>query len=368
MKIIIFLLMSFTGLSQCLPPTNFEVANIDYTSADLSWNSSPTAGSYKLTYRYIGGPLKTVITQDTTYHLSNLLPGTTYNCTLRSMCGTKIGSVVSNLLLLTFTTQSTPIPCVAPTALMAEQITSSSAYIRWQSNNNSFYLRYRPVNQGWITRLVDTTAIYLTGLEERSVYQWEVRAICGTDTSGAPQSSFITLESCQCKYPADISEIYYPTTIDIVWDAQDGAELYELRYGPYNDSQGYATTMDSVQTPLTHYALEGLTLDTVYEYNIRTICFNKQGNWSPPRYIVTYDLQGLVIYPNPTTGDLYVRATTRTEGMRSFIVYDDQGNVCYAAKAYLVEGMNEWTIPTTILSRGTYYVRISGKTIKFLKR
>ena len=66
----------------CYPPTGLTVSNVTEYSADLSWTAGGTENEWELTIN--GVPQ---IVTSTTYSLTGLNPSTTYNVSVRSICG-----------------------------------------------------------------------------------------------------------------------------------------------------------------------------------------------------------------------------------------------------------------------------------------
>ncbi|MBK8672219.1 MAG: fibronectin type III domain-containing protein [Bacteroidetes bacterium] len=73
----------------CDVPSAITVSNISTTSATISWTGDIEATSYELQYKEISNPnWQSVIinTPTTTYTFSNLLPNTTYQYRLKTVC------------------------------------------------------------------------------------------------------------------------------------------------------------------------------------------------------------------------------------------------------------------------------------------
>jgi hypothetical protein len=80
----------------------------------------------------------------------------------------------------------TPITPAEPTSLNVTNIVSSSATLSWSTTSGStFDLRYREVGSGtWIViNDIDDTTYDLTGLNPETDYEYEVRSLCGANSS-----------------------------------------------------------------------------------------------------------------------------------------------------------------------------------------
>lgn len=73
----------FATCENCFPPSNITASNVTTNSADLAWSSG--SGEYSIC---VMGPDTTYYSvSDTTLVLNDLIPASTYNVTIRSICG-----------------------------------------------------------------------------------------------------------------------------------------------------------------------------------------------------------------------------------------------------------------------------------------
>ena len=91
----------YVNCSNCTPPSNFAVSNIETTSATLSWANG--SGLYSISLS--GDTNAYFTTTDNTYQLTGLNPNSTYNVIIRSLCGAD-SSFASPIL--TFSTPCEP--------------------------------------------------------------------------------------------------------------------------------------------------------------------------------------------------------------------------------------------------------------------
>lgn len=77
--------------------------------------------------------------------------------------------------------------CLPPTALFAENITTTSADLKWTSTENLFDVEYgiAPLSLGGGTFFsgIDSNSLSISGLDPATVYQFTVKADCGTSLS-----------------------------------------------------------------------------------------------------------------------------------------------------------------------------------------
>jgi hypothetical protein len=103
----------------CAPPTNGLASDLNATSATLSWSVVPCALRYTMQYRRIlpTGAWSTKVNIDnTTTTLTGLLPNTTYQLRVRSLCPSP-NPTTSDWLTITFTTTALPMGLVETTEM-----------------------------------------------------------------------------------------------------------------------------------------------------------------------------------------------------------------------------------------------------------
>ncbi|MDX1683872.1 MAG: fibronectin type III domain-containing protein [Saprospiraceae bacterium] len=166
----------------CSTPTGLSVSGITQTSATVSWNSVSGANTYDLEYKVNTGTSWTrVSTSSTSYNLTGLSPGTTYDVRVRAVCS---GSTSNWSGIVTFTTDAGS--CNIPSGLSISNISSSSADASWNSVSgaNSYDLQHRvSPNGSWVTNNTTSTSYSLSGLSSSTTYDVRVRSVCSGSTS-----------------------------------------------------------------------------------------------------------------------------------------------------------------------------------------
>ena len=134
-------------------------------------------------------------------------------------------------------------PCLAPTALLATNVTATSATLSWTANNGeTSWALLTSLNGGaYTTTYVQQNPYVLTGLACDSTYQFQVMASCNNGSSAyAGPFSFMTL-ACppQAGYPITLSQC-----------ADNGQACFNLTI---NDQNIYGTLNPSEYT-ITYHA------------------------------------------------------------------------------------------------------------------
>lgn len=86
--------------------------------------------------------------------------------------------------------------CPVPTDLQASNLFPMGVSLNWKNESKAdhylLYVKRRTLDTEWTKYRTSSSSVTLTGLSANSLYQWEMQAVCGTDTSGRVGSSFTT--------------------------------------------------------------------------------------------------------------------------------------------------------------------------------
>jgi len=174
-------LSSSCGAS-CPTPAGLNASNISNTSALLSWSAATGAVSYKLEYKLAVGSTWTVIsTSNTSYNLTGLTAGTTYNARVQTVCSSG-SSTYSGII--SFTTSGGS--CNTPTGLSITGISSSSATASWSPVTGaiSYNFQYKlSTNNTWTQINTTSISVQLNGLTPNTMYDTRVQTVCASGTS-----------------------------------------------------------------------------------------------------------------------------------------------------------------------------------------
>ena len=130
--------VTFTTAPTCPKPTNLVAGSIGAHSAVLSWTEKGEADQWQICIN--GEESNLIAVNENPFTLTNLDPETAYSVKVRAYCSAEDQSSWSDVV--TFTTG---IANPAPTDVLADNVTSTSADISWTGNADvtSYNLRYR---------------------------------------------------------------------------------------------------------------------------------------------------------------------------------------------------------------------------------
>ncbi|MEE1226295.1 MAG: fibronectin type III domain-containing protein [Bacteroidales bacterium] len=162
-----------------------------------------------------------------------------------------------------------PQPCDAPTNLTVNNITANSADVTWNGTAETYELKLN----GGEAETLTTTSKQLIGLPENFTITVEVRSICGNQQSEWVSTTFTTLdgedpEPQPCDAPTNLSASNITeTSAEITWNGT--ATTYEFKV-----NGGEAETLTTTTKTLT-----GLTENTAYTVEVRSICEDQTSDW-----------------------------------------------------------------------------------------
>lgn len=200
----------------CPDPSNLNVMNITNTTADISWTAGGSESEWEIEYGVSGfaqgsGTLINVTSSPAS--LVGLSDCTTYDVYVRAVCGAETSNWVGPQ---TFNTA-----VIAPTNLMASNITETTADISWTENGSATTWEIEYGIQGFVqgsgTIIPDndgTLGETISGLTHTTQYDAYVRSLCT-----GQQSSWVGPVGFTTDTPAGVSESvfegfsYYPNPV-----------------------------------------------------------------------------------------------------------------------------------------------------------
>jgi hypothetical protein len=267
--------------TRCATPSasSLYTSNVLARSAVLNWSSS-TGIPTDLRWRPVGNPDWTTVASLTTssYSLTGLTTGTTYEWQIRSVCS---ASVTSNYVA----GPSFTLTCPLATSLAEEFISPKAAQFRWiAGGGQSYTVQWRVLGETtWpnsATYIPAYSGTYYSSLVNNltsgATYEWQVVTNCdGTPTASASRT-FIA----ECTVPKAIS--YYNLSsraATVYWNGYSGLSglVYRVRWR----AVGTTTWTESTTTVNASFVLTNLTNATTYEWQVQSICGGTPTNYSP---------------------------------------------------------------------------------------
>jgi uncharacterized delta-60 repeat protein len=203
-------------------------------------------------------------------------------------------------------------------------------------------------------------------------YFWRVKASDGTNSgpySSVRSFTTNTLENFTLQTPANNAVTQEFASLVLNWTDALGASSYEVEIDSivtFTDNPQTYTAASSTKT------LTSLQPVTDYFWHVRALNGAAAGQWSATWKFRTKAAStaaisealptGIVLFPNPSQGEITVLASAGIEG-KLYAILDNNGKVLYAGR------LNELkTISTSALSSGMYYLSIEGvhQPLKFI--
>ena len=168
--------------------------------------------------------------------------------------------------------------CGIPFGFRTTSLTDVSATIQWNevADANEYTFRYRVRGTDtWTTLSLTTNQQALTDLSGCTEYEVQVETRCSDENSGFSTSFVFQTEGC-CEPPVGVEVIDIAADrAQLRWESVFGALNYVLQYR----IQG-TEAWEEIQQADTVLILEGLDSCTVYEYQLKTLCPDQQGEFS----------------------------------------------------------------------------------------
>jgi serine protease len=157
--------------------------------------------------------------------------------------------------------------CTTPFGLDATDVTNMGAVLSWTESDStlSTNLRWRPVGtMDWNEVENASTPYPLEGLDFCTDYEYQVQALCNSDTTDySPSFVFQTVDCCEL--PTTVEAFPANTEVQITWEAANLAESYILEL----TTPSGTTTL----TPTDNGAFVFDLLEcTVYSFNLQVVC------------------------------------------------------------------------------------------------
>ncbi len=186
--------------------------------------------------------------------------------------------------------------CNIPVGLSTGSITTINAIALWapQAGVDTFKLRYAELGTGaWTQRNIlnnpSTNSYYISGLYPGVTYEWQIKAICGANSSGyGPVEIFTTpwgYMPC-IKPPNTFTTNISNSSASLMWDTLISADTFKIRYGVLGSN--VFTWRNVAGSPnLISYELANLAPNTTYEWKVQTVCNGVTSSYSNQNVFTT---------------------------------------------------------------------------------
>ncbi len=258
----------------------------------LSWEAQPNATNY---YVEIAGDslfanvVESSTQNGTSYLAGPLMADSTYYWHVSASNGCGEGSYSATF---SFTVGLGEPGFCEPPLNASATTTANTASITWAPvpGASKYVVRYRPVDSSgnWKKRNTLLNFITLVALMPTTEYEYQIRVRCETGPTDWSQSFFfITQEgmdetACTNLTPIEPVETG-PTYAIISWNSVPDAIQYRLRYRIAGTTDPW-TRLNLADTTA---AIFGLTPETEYEYDVRTLCVFGWTPWSNDYFFTT---------------------------------------------------------------------------------
>jgi Zinc carboxypeptidase/GEVED domain/Secretion system C-terminal sorting domain/Fibronectin type III domain len=173
----------------CGSPTALQSTSIGTSTATTSWTAVAGASGYYISYKTSASSTWSAdsLIGSTSFVLSPLTPGTTYNWRVRTnSCNTYSTATFTTLL-----------PCTNPTLPISSNVSSAGALLSWQAaaGANNYQIEYKSASSAtWIVASAANTGLsyQLNGLSAATLYDWRVRSNCSSGNSTYTSAQFTT--------------------------------------------------------------------------------------------------------------------------------------------------------------------------------
>jgi hypothetical protein len=333
----------------CPTPNSLSLISATTTTATLGWSS--TAPNFNVRYRAVGTTIwNTTTAGASTLPVAGLTANTQYEFQVQTICSATAGDTSAWASVMTFSTLDI---CDVPTALLATNISETSADIGWVSTAANFNIRYRVVGATiWTATTTSANINTLIGLTANTQYEYQVQAICSaiaSDTSDwAAVANFSTLVASACATPTALTTTNInQISATLGWTST--AANFNVRYRAVGTATWTSTTAASTALPIS-----GLTANTQYEFKVQSICSATAGdtsNWSYTGNFTTLPICGIPTVLTATS----IAQTSATLGWTSTAA---NFNVRYRAvgtATWTTTTAATTTLPVTGLTANTQY-------------
>ena len=252
----------------CGYPNGGEIVGFTATTATIAWNAVAGVGGYGLSLTSsVGAPsLDDLTDADSPYTFTDLLPGTTYEVELVTLCPNGQGDFQ---IIGVFTT-----PCPEPTNLVLVQSTATTAEFTWTGAEGvaTYSLSLEP---GALTLTFSGTSGVVTGLVPGTLYTATVASVC-TETLSVTSNVVNFATTCPDVPTVEVTQITATSAL-ATWTASEGAASYNLTL----TNLATSTSQNFNEITETTLTLTGLEPNTGYSISVYANCLGGESSVNP---------------------------------------------------------------------------------------
>lgn len=249
----------------CVAPTQIALANSTSNSVTLSWANPSNATSWQVAYQLstvTTSPTSGTLTTNNNNHLiTNLLPGTSYKCYVRSDCGNGVFGTWSTAY--SFTTLGSALVVPNCGELFIDNGGLSANY----NNNTDSTITIYPSIVG------EVVTVNFTAFETES--SWDGLYIYNGNSTAAPQISSGNLAG---SVPGGVPGAFWGINIPgpFTSTSADGSLTFRFRSDPSVNKTGWSATVSCGLPPTCPAPIS--TIVSAISYNNATISWTATGN------------------------------------------------------------------------------------------
>ncbi|PKQ63141.1 hypothetical protein BZG02_10285 [Labilibaculum filiforme] len=244
-------------------PVNLLASNITYNAFTIAWDASTDATDYDLNVRPVGGTWTSINQTATSYEYTDLTAETSYEFQVRAN-NANGSSAYSGIV--SATTLVGPTAPVAPSNLLATNITYNSFTISWDvvTDASDYDLDIREAGGTWSTMNTSTTTYNYTSAIASTIYEFRVRS--NNEIGSGEYSAIESLTTDPIPVPevptALSASNITSSSFSLSWDNMEFAATYELQIRAQGESWELFTTS------ATSFDYSGAMAETSYEFQV----------------------------------------------------------------------------------------------------
>jgi hypothetical protein len=284
-----------TVTTGCNVATNLSASSITTNSAILNWTSAAGAQSYTIRYRVVGSSTWLSTSSSTnSKSLSSLTLGSTYEFQVKSHCSSSTSSAYTSSK--TFIVSA--VSCGVPTSISAAASSSTSITINWTglSVATSYNIQYKKASSStWTTTSTSALSINISSLSTATAYEYKIAMVCASGTSAYSATGTVSTlaNTSTCNVPSGLFASNISTTsAKLNWTSVNGATSYTLRYRKTG-----TTSWTTLTSTIASYTISSLSLNTNYEFHVRTVCSSGSSAFSASSFFNTLSTSSRLMAP-----------------------------------------------------------------------